>query len=109
MRDQDKPFVLYRRGPWNFTIMPRGTMGWTQFGVWMALFGVLTIGFAVYAESQEGGPESWPEFWVALAAYLAAVLLWSLASIRWMKARAEVIDVEAMLKLKREQERKGRR
>ena len=26
--------------------------------------------------------------WVALALYLAAVLVWSIASMRWMKARA---------------------
>ena len=38
MREQDKPFVMYRRGPWNFTIVPRGKAGWTQFGVWMAVF-----------------------------------------------------------------------
>jgi hypothetical protein len=32
----------------------------------------------------------------------------SRASIRWMRARAEVVDVEELLKLKREQERKRR-
>lgn len=104
MRDQDKPFVMYRRGPWNFTIMPRGVSGWSQFGVCMALFAVPTIAFAVYAEAHEGRPE----FWAALALYLAATLIWSLASIGWMKARAEVVDVAAMLKLKREAERKHR-
>jgi hypothetical protein len=24
MRDEDKPFVMYRKGPMNFTIVPRG-------------------------------------------------------------------------------------
>lgn len=105
MRDENKPFVMYRRGPWHFTIMPRGRAGWLQFAAWMAVFAVPTIAFAVYGEAHEGRPE----FWVALALYLAAVMVWSLASIRWMKARAEVIDLEDLLKLKREQERNGKR
>lgn len=105
MRDADKPFVMYRRGPWNFTIMPRGKAGWTQFGAWMAVFAVPTIAFAVYGEALEGRPE----FWGALALYLAAVMVWSLASISWMKARAEVVDVEKLLREKRESERRRRR
>ena len=105
MRDADKPFVMYRRGPWNFTIVPRGTRGWTQFGVWMAIFALPTIAFAVYAEAHEGEPE----FFVALVLYLLATLLWSLAVVIWMKARAEVIDVTDILRQKREMERKRRR
>jgi len=105
MRDSDKPFVLYRRGPWNFIITPRGTAGWMQFGAWMAVFAVMTAAFAIYGESVEGRLE----FGVALALYLAAVLVWSLASIRWMKARSEVVDVQEMLRLKHENERKRRR
>lgn len=105
MRDEDKPFVLYRRGPWNFTIMPRGKAGWTQFGVWMAVFAVPTIAFAVYGERVEGRPE----FWAALTLYLTAILAWSVASIRWMIARAEVIDVGKVLRQQREDERTRRR
>lgn len=105
MRDSDKPFVMYRRGPWNFTITPRGTAGWLQFGAWMAVFVVMTAAFAIYGESVEGQPE----FRVALALYLAAVLVWSLASIRWMKARSEVVDVQEILRLKRGNEQKRSR
>jgi hypothetical protein len=104
MREQDKPFVLYRRGPWNFTIMPRGKAGWMQFAAWMAVFAVPTVVFAIYAERLEGRPE----FWAAVALYLVGTLVWSRASIRWMKARAEVVDVEALLKLKSDEERKRR-
>ncbi len=105
MRDEDKPFVLYRRGPMNFNIVPRGTKGWVQFGIWMALLAPPTIAFILYAEAYEGTPQ----FFVALGLFLFATLVWSLAGIWWMKARAEVVDVEALLKLKREAERKGRR
>jgi hypothetical protein len=104
MREQDKLIVMYRRGPWNFTIAPRGKAGWTQFGAWTVVFLVPTVVFAIYAESLKGRPE----FWVAVALYLVWTLVWSRASIRWMKARAEVVDVEELLKLKREQERKRR-
>jgi hypothetical protein len=76
---------MYRRGPWNFTIAPRGKAGWTQFGAWTVVFLVPTVVFAIYAESLKGRPE----FWVAVALYLVWTLVWSRASIRWMKARAE--------------------
>lgn len=105
MREQDKPFVMYRRGPWNFTIMPRGKAGWTQFGVWMAVFAVPTVVFAVYNERLEGRPE----FWGAVALYLTAVLVWSLAGIRWMRARSEVVDIEKLLRQQREHDRNRRR
>jgi hypothetical protein len=104
MRDQDKPFVLYRRGPWNFNIVPRGRKGWMLMGLWIALLAPLIAAFEIYADAHEGEPE----FFVALGLFLAAMLVWTIAMIRWMKARAEIIDVEQMLKFKREQERKRR-
>lgn len=103
MHEQDKPFVMYRRGSWNFTIAPRGKAGWTQFGAWMVVFLVPTMVFAIYAESLNGRPE----FWVAVALYLVWTLVWSRASIRWMKARAEVVDVEELLKREQERSRRG--
>lgn len=105
MRDEDKPFVLYRRGPWNFTIMPRGRAGWTQFAAWMAVYLVPTLAFAIYAERLEGTPK----IWIALALFLVGTMVWSIASIRWMKARSEVIDVTDLLRQKREADRKSRR
>lgn len=104
MRDSEKPFVLYRRGPMNFHIVPRGIKGWVQFGIWMAMLAPPTIAFTFYAEAHEGTPQ----FWVGLALYLVATLIWAVAGIWWMKARAEVIDVEEMLRLKRKQQRQHR-
>jgi hypothetical protein len=105
MRDSDKPFVMYRRSAWNFNIVPRGRSGWTQFAAWMVVFALPTIAFAVYAERFEGTPH----VWAALAAYLAVVMVWSIAMIVWMKARAEVIDVTDMLRQKRQNDRRTRR
>jgi hypothetical protein len=57
MREQDKPFVLYRRGPWNFTIVPRGASGWAQFGVWMALLVPLVLWFENHEAAHDRGAE----------------------------------------------------
>lgn len=103
MRDQDKPFVLYRRGPGNFNIVPRGIKGWALMALWVALLAPLVIAFESYAQGREGQPQ----FFAALVAFLFAMLVWTIAMIRWMKARAEVVDVGEMLKRKREAERKG--
>jgi len=105
MRDQDKPFVLYRKGPMNFTIVPRGARGWAQFGVWMALLVPPCLWFTDYAASHGEGPA----LYAGLAGFLGMTLVWTVGGIAWMKARAEVVDVNELLKLKREQERKHRR
>ncbi len=104
MRDEDKPFVLYRRGPGNFNIVPRGRKGWGLMGLWLILLVPVVAAFAIYAEGREGEPE----FFVALGLFLAAMLVWTVAMVRWMKARSEVVDVGQMLEMKREAERKGR-
>lgn len=105
MRDEDKPFVLYRKGPMNFTIVPRGARGWLQFSAWMALLVPMMIVFTVFAKANEGTPA----FFVGLALFVGATLVWSLAMILWMRARAEVVDVNALLKLKREEDRNRQR
>ena len=105
MRDEDKPFVLYRRGPMNFNIVPRGAKGWVQFAIWMALLAPPTIAFILYAEAHEGTPR----FFVGLGLFLLVTLAWSVGGIWWMKARAEVVDVEELVRLKREAERQSRR
>jgi hypothetical protein len=69
----------------------------------MVVFLVPTMVFAIYTESLNGRPE----FWVAVALYLVWTLVWSRASIRWMKAWAEVVDVEELLKREQERSRRG--
>jgi hypothetical protein len=105
MREEDKPFVMYRRGLMNFTIVPRGVAGWSQFAVWMALLAVLTTAFAIYSEAHKDSSE----MTIALVLYIAAMLIWTLGGIWWMKARAEVVDMQELLKLKRELDAKRRK
>jgi hypothetical protein len=106
MRDQEKPFILFRRNRFIYNITPRNASGWIQKGVWKALFLAMIAGFAAFdgirpADSTFGSED---------AVFLLAVLAWAIGSIWWMRARAEVIDVNAVLGEKRKQEsnRRGR-
>lgn len=104
MRDEDKPFVVYQSGPWNFKIVPRGRRGWRLFGVGMVLQLAMTGLFVWFAVRNPEGPVHF----AGLAVYLLALLASIIGSIRWMKARAEVVDVQALLQQKRDNERKRR-
>lgn len=106
MRDADKPFVMYRRSRYNFNIVPRGAKGWVQLAIWLALLVPPTVAFEIYAETREGTRE----FYVALGLYLLMAAIWTLALIRWTMARAEVIDVEKLLREQRKsQAKQGRK
>jgi hypothetical protein len=104
MRDQEKPFILFRRNRFIFNIAPRNASGWMQFSVWMALFVPMVVGFAAYDEARPADSSFGP----ADAVFLLAVLAWAAGGIIWMRARAEVIDVDQVIKQKRGAERKGR-
>ena len=106
MRDADKPFVLYRKGPMNFTIVPRGVKGWVQFAIWMALLVPPVVWFTDYAATHGEGQA----LYIGLAAFMGMMLVWTVGGTWWMRARAEIVDVNELLKLKREADRKrGRR
>jgi Na+/melibiose symporter-like transporter len=98
MRDEDKPFILYRSGPWSFKIVPRNGEGWRQIIIWMALMAPITGLFVWFAT---GKPEG-PMLYGGLALYLIAMMGWGIGGTMWMRARAEVVDLEELLKLKRE-------
>jgi hypothetical protein len=104
MRDEDKPFVLYRSGKGSFKIQPRNARGWRIMAVWIALSMVPTGLFIWFATRHPEGPVHL----AGLGVYLLTLLIWIIASVRWMKARAEEVDLEALLKLKREAERQQR-
>lgn len=105
MRDQDKPFVLYRSGRGAFTIEPRGARGWRLMLAWIALSLPIMGGFALLSHMHPQGPA----FLAALVIFMVTMAVWAIGGIMWMRARAEVVDTQALLKLKREQDRKTRR
>ena len=90
MRDEDKPFVCYRNGI-NLKIVPRGAAGWRAFAWWLAALMMLTGLFIAVLSLEPGrGTEI-----VAVIAFLVLAGVWSVAMIRWMLARSEVIDLAA--------------
>lgn len=105
MRDRAKPFVMYRRGPASFTIVPRGPLGWSQFAVWMALLAALTLWFADHVETNGKSAA----FGDGLALFVAGLLGWLIAGLWWMIARAEVVDVAELMRDRQRAERKRRR
>ena len=82
-------------------IVPRGAAGWRAFALWMAAFGVILAGFfAVMAAIPEPAGQT-----AVVIVFLAATLVWTIAMIRWMLARSEVVDLRELLEIKRQRER----
>ncbi len=104
MREEDKPFVMYRRGYGSFSIAPRNGKGVRQTGIWLALLAPIMGGFIWFMTGEPKGTS----FHVGVAVFVAAIAGWSIGGMLWMRARAEVVDLQELLKLKREQERKQR-
>ena len=101
MRKKGKPFVLYRRGPMSFSIVPRGVTGWAQLGVWVALLIAQFLWFMGYIQApahQPGDPHAIVLFFLCLA-------IWLIAGLWWIVARAEVVEWAEIL---RERQRAGR-
>ncbi len=105
MRDKDKPFVMYRRGPANFTIVPRGTSGWCQFAVWLALLGALVVWFADHVGVNSDGAE----FFYGIVLFGIGVFVWMVAGLWWMIARAEIVEVAELMRDRQRERRKQRR
>ena len=104
MRDEDKPFICYKQG-WNMKITPRNAEGWRLLALWMVPFFAAT-GLFVWIGFQ-AEKHGWSESSIALLAFLGflpATLIWTIVMIRWMKARSEIIDVNGLIEIKREQD-----
>lgn len=102
MRDKGKPFVVYRGGPGGFVIVPRGLMGWTQFGVWLGLLGLLVVWFASHIRVHDEGAD----YLAGLFLFTIGLLAWLAGGIWWMVARAKVVEVGEM---RRDRQRARRR
>lgn len=104
MTDKDKPFICYKSGL-NLKITPRNAAGWRSFAVWMAAILGLTGGFVVLVTR----PLTQAQVIYATAGFTILILALSVAMIRWMYVRSEVVDMNELLELKRERERQTRR
>ena len=105
MREEEKPFVCYRRGRWQIKIEPRGAAGWRAMGLWIAalLLGQLLL-IALTARLDDGDYE-----WVIGLCSLLLTLGWVIAMLRWMLARSEVVDLDQQSRPKRKGTQGGRR
>jgi hypothetical protein len=105
MRGKDKPFVMYRRGPASFTIVPRGFVGWSQFAVWLALFAGLVMWFVDHVQRNGRGAE----YYDGLVLFAIGVFVWMVTGLWWMMARAETIEVAELIRDRQKEQRKRRR
>lgn len=103
MRDEDKPFICYKQG-WSMKIVPRGTAGWWAFCLWIAGFTLVLAGFLAGIASLRGENAKI----AATAGFLAVTAVWALVMTRWMLARSEVVNVNELLDIKRERDRRRR-
>lgn len=104
MRDEDKPFVAYKRG-WSFKIVPRGAAGWRALALWMVPFAIMVVVLMVAIEAIGDSPAQF----ALMIGFIALNAVWAILMIRWMLARSERVDLDEMLDLKRQRDRESRR
>lgn len=104
MAEQEKPFICYKQG-WNMQIVPRGRTGWTYFALWMSSLIPLVLGFTALLSTEPTG--AWEI--AVVVGFLLLVTIWAIAMIVWMKNRSEVVDMNELMKIKRELDAKKRR
>jgi len=105
MRGRDKPFVMYRRGPASFTIVPRGVMGWLQFALWLILLGALVIWFTKHVHLIPNNEN----YFEGVVLFAIGVFLWMVGGLWWMRARAEIVEVAELTRDRQRERRKQRR
>lgn len=109
MRDEDKPFVYYKTGS-GVKISPRNAAGWRALAVWMgAFFGATGVFVWATAVADKAGWSDSKVLVFLTLPFLFVTAVWVFAMIRYMKARSEIVDVDSLLQLKREQEAKKKR
>jgi hypothetical protein len=105
MREQHKPFIMYREGRGSFKIVPRGAAGWRAMILWFLVVVPITGLFILFALGEPSGTR----LYVGLAAFTLAMAAWGIGGMIWMRRRAEVVDLQELLELKRERDRESRR
>lgn len=94
MRDQDKPFICYKKG-WTVEITPRNAAGWRALGLWLLpLFALTGLFVWILARGERLGLDTSDLLLIAILGFLPAVAVWAITMIRWMVARAEIIEGE---------------
>jgi hypothetical protein len=108
MREEDKPFICYQQSKWMFQITPRNAAGWRAFGLWMVAAMAPALAFTPFAITLEDTPQEHLVLWATIPLLLIMGVI-IFAMIRWMKARSQIIDVNAVAKLHAEQARQAKK
>lgn len=107
MREEDKPFICYRKGRWSLHFVPRNRFGWMALAGWVVALLVITLAliWAVVSQLGEGPTAS-----ITLLIGISLIAIgWTIAMIRWMLPRSEIINLDELTAAKREQDRARRR
>lgn len=78
MSEPEKMFVAYRAGRWSLSTIPRTAAGWRAFAGWMLMLAPITALFIWFAGTEPEGVA----LWLALAAYVALIILWAISMVR---------------------------
>lgn len=107
MRDEDKMFICYQQG-WNMKIVPRNAAGWRALGLWTLLLLFPAFAMIPVAAKLDDTPQEYLVLWAAIPLLLIMAVM-TIVMIRWMKARSEIIDIDGLIEIKREQDRVKKR
>jgi uncharacterized membrane protein len=110
MRNEDKPFVCYRQGKWSLSIVPRNARGWRLMAYWMVPF-LAALGLFILASvvlEANGKTDNQIALYI-VPPFLLTTLIWSVAMIRWMYLRSEVLNMDELVIIKRERDAAAQR
>lgn len=104
MAEQEKPFICFKTGT-SIKIEPRNRTGWLYLSLWMLAL-VPIVAVFTWLMSRELSTMQNAAY---ITGFTLVMIAWGIAMSRWMKARSEVVDMEDLLKIKRELDRQKKR
>lgn len=108
IRDEDKPFICYK-SKWSMKIVPRNAEGWRYMLYWMLpFFGMIAFNIWVSAAMDANGMDDQNIVVIVVPVFLILTTIWALALIRWTKNRSEIIDMDELIEMKRDRDRKNK-
>lgn len=106
MNSSDKPFILYRSGFAGVRLVPRGAAGWRIMILWILMVVPMSGLFIAFAMREPTGAV----LYTGLALFMLGMTVWGVGGMVWMRRRAEVVDLDELLAIKRARDRqRGRK
>jgi len=108
MAEEKKMFLCVKSGRWNIKITPQTSAGFKAFCLWMLLLLLPTMLFIPFAVHMDGTPQEALVLWGVVPVIFMSLFV-CFAMVRWMKARADTIDIAEWKREKNMERRRGRR